>query len=496
VLEAAERGQKVSKAEYEEIEPGLRVELLNAQFDLREAPFPTLVVVAGDDPIGCNEVLHVLHEWMDSRYLPIHAFRPEDVEADTRPAFWRYWRALPGRGEMGLYFGGMFNQVVIDRVLGELDDGGFERRLHRIERFERTHVAEGALVVKLYVHLPKKEHRRRAEKARGKKKAKADWRVDERARTVYERYDDILPVVEQLLLRTSSAEAPWHVVDGSDDRHRNLAVGRHLLSSLRARLDAPAPPPAPDAPAPAVASSRPSVLEALDLEARLDYDDYRERRRKAQARLSRAWSRASEEGRSAVLVFEGWDAAGKGGVIRRITQALDARDYRVVPIAAPTPEELAHHYLWRFWRQLPGPGRLLVFDRSWYGRVLVERVEGLTPTASWQRAYGEINDFEEQIAEHGMALLKFWLHIDPDEQMRRFQAREQTPYKKYKITDDDYRNRSRWDDYVGAVDEMVERTGTTLAPWHLVPANDKRWARVQVLETIGDAFEAWLDGAG
>jgi len=185
-----------------------------------------------------------------------------------------------------------------------------------------------------------------------------------------------------------------------------------------------------------------------------------------------------------VLVFEGWDAAGKGGVIRRITRAIDAADYRIVPVAAPTEEEKAHHYLWRFWHHLPRAGTMRIFDRSWYGRVLVERVEGLAKVNEWQRAYTEINDFEEQLVEHGILVHKFWLHIDPETQLRRFKEREKTPYKKYKITQEDYRNREKWGDYVTAVNEMVARTSTEMAPWKLVPANDKRWARVEVLRTI------------
>jgi polyphosphate kinase 2 (PPK2 family) len=195
---------------------------------------------------------------------------------------------------------------------------------------------------------------------------------------------------------------------------------------------------------------------------------------------------------SSVLVFEGWDAAGKGGVIRRITQAMAVRDYRIVPIAAPTEEERVRHYLWRFWRQLPPAGQMLIYDRSWYGRVLVERVEGFAAEPVWRRAFEEINDFEAQLAEHGLVVQKFWLHIDPDEQLRRFKAREQTAYKKYKITEEDYRNRAKWDVYVSAVNEMVARTSTTHAPWHLVAANDKPSARIQVLKAVCSALKARL----
>ena len=193
-----------------------------------------------------------------------------------------------------------------------------------------------------------------------------------------------------------------------------------------------------------------------------------------------------------VAVFEGWDAGGKGGAIRRLTRGLDARDYRVVPIAAPTEDERAHHYLWRFWRYLPRRGRITIFDRSWYGRVLVERVEGFAAEDEWRRAYSEINDFEAQLTDFGTVLLKFWLHITPDEQLRRFEERQGIGYKQWKITDEDWRNREKWALYESAVQDMVERTSTSAAPWTLVEGNSKRYARLKVLRTVCDALEAAL----
>ena len=198
--------------------------------------------------------------------------------------------------------------------------------------------------------------------------------------------------------------------------------------------------------------------------------------------MNRLTRQAREAGLTSVLVFEGWDAAGKGGVIRRLISAMDPVNFQIVPIAAPTEEEKAHHYLWRFWRHLPRAGRVLIFDRSWYGRVLVERIEGFASESEWRRAYSEINAFEEQLSEHGILLMKFWLHIDADEQMRRFQTRLETPYKKFKITEEDYRNREKWRAYELALHEMVQRTSTEYAPWHLVSANNKPWARVEVLK--------------
>ena len=198
--------------------------------------------------------------------------------------------------------------------------------------------------------------------------------------------------------------------------------------------------------------------------------------------------------RSATLVFEGWDAAGKGGAVRRVVQAMDAREYRIIPVSAPTDEEKAHHYLWRFWRHLPRLGGTTVYDRSWYGRVLVERVEGFASRAEWMRAYQEINDFEEQLVDFGIVLIKFWLHISNEEQLRRFREREEMPWKRHKITPEDYRNREKWAEYELAANDMIGRTSTEYAPWTLVEGNDKRFARVKVLETVVERLAADLEG--
>ena len=219
----------------------------------------------------------------------------------------------------------------------------------------------------------------------------------------------------------------------------------------------------------------PTILDRLDMSQSLGKQDYRAELAKYQARLHALDRKAVDRKVSGIGVFEGWDAGGKGGAIRRLTAALDARDYRVISIAAPTDEERQHHYLWRFWRHLARAGRATFFDRSWYGRVLVERVEGFATEAEWRRAYAEINDFEERLVRHGIVLLKFWLHITKDEQLRRFKAREEIPYKRWKLTDEDWRNREKWDLYEQAVNDMIERTSTAHAPWTLIEGNDKRF---------------------
>ena len=330
---------------------------------------------------------------------------------------------------------------------------------------------------------------------RARLKALADdplhsWRISPLDWQQSQTYDKFVKYGERILRRTSRDYAPWHVIAGMDPRYRSLAVGVILLEGLQGALKRPKIHPDKVSAAPLVSSvDQMNLLDSLDLSLNLDKDDYEEQLITEQARFSGLMRDKRMRRHALIAVFEGNDAAGKGGAIRRVAAALDPRQYSIVPIAAPTEEERAHPYMWRFWRHIPARGKFTVFDRSWYGRVLVERIEGFCSAADWLRAYGEINDFEEQIADAGVILVKFWLSIDKQTQMERFEEREQTPFKRFKITEDDWRNRDKWDDYRTAVGDMVDRTSTEISPWTLVEANDKRWARVKVLRTINQALE-------
>jgi polyphosphate:AMP phosphotransferase len=492
MFEAAELGRKVGKEEYRKQEPGLRTELLSRQFELRDREFPVVIVLGGNDRESCYEVLNLLHEWMDPRFVEGNAWGAPTQEELERPLFWRYWRALPSRGRIGVFVRAWTTQEIVLRLLGELDEAGFEHGLAHIRSFEKALIDDGALIVKFWFHLPEKKLMRRLKAA--EKKQDRVLMVHKQDRQIYRDYDRALAVMEQALRKTSRAEAPWQIVESGDERYRNLTVVQTLKRELARRLErgeSPEEPSVSEAPR-AVAEDPLTILDKVDLTLELDKEKYGKALKRWQTRLNRLTREALERGVSTVLLFEGWDAAGKGGIVRRLTAAMDATLYRVIPVAAPTEEERAHHYLWRFWRQLPRAGHVTIFDRSWYGRVLVERVERFAREAEWRRAYAELNDFEEQLCEHGIVLHKFWLHIDPDEQLRRFQKRERTPFKKFKITEEDYRNRERWNEYELAANEMIERTSTEIARWTLVPANDKRWARIAVIETVCRSLGAAL----
>lgn len=497
MFESAELDHAIDRARYRREEPRLRADLLDAQYDVGSlARFPVIVLVNGVEGAGKGETVNLLNAWMDPRHIRVHAFGPPDEQDRRLPSMWRFWRALPPRGKLGILFGSWYTSPIGERVRRRMKRAELDEALEEIGALEQMLASEGALLVKFWFHLSKKAQRRRL---RGLEDDPATrWRVTPEDWAEHERYDAYRAVSEHVLERTSSGFAPWYVVEGSDPRYRSLTVGRILLDAMRRRVAqerkggrAPVVTAAPPGPAPADGRD---VLGALDLSLRLGAGAYERELAREQGRLALLCRRKAFRRRSLVLAFEGNDAAGKGGAIRRVTGALDARLYEVVPVAAPTEEERAQPYLWRFWRRVPPQGRVAIFDRTWYGRVLVERVEGFAREPDWMRAYAEINQFEKELARAGAVIVKFWLAISPEEQLRRFHAREKTRFKRFKITPEDWRNRKRWPDYARAVRDMVDRTSTAVAPWTLVEAEDKRWARVKVLRTINDRLEAALDG--
>jgi polyphosphate:AMP phosphotransferase len=504
MFETAELGRKVSKKAFEKAVPGLRVELLELQQTLRKANFPVIVLFSGVDGAGKGATVNLLNEWMDPRWIETHAYLEPSEEERERPEFWRYWRDLPDKGQFGLYLSAWYSPPFLDRVHDRITDTELDRRLDRIIAFERLLADDGALILKFWMHLGKKAQKRRLKTL--EKDPLRSWRVTKTDWQHWKMYDRFVMAAEHTVRRTSFARSPWKIVEGADPFYRSLTVATIIRDAVRQRLNGGSmeasavdielgeQPKVMDDDA--IASLAPTlertVLTELDMGQTVAKKDYRYELPKEQGRVNALFRRARAKGTSVVAVFEGWDAGGKGGSIRRLTQSLDARDSRVIAIAAPTDEERAQNYLWRFWRHLGRAGRVTIFDRSWYGRVLVERVEGFASESEWHRSYTEINEFERQLTAFGIVLLKFWLHITKEEQLRRFQQREVVPYKKWKLTDEDWRNREKWDLYERAVQEMVERTSTYDAPWTLVEGNCKRFARLKVLRTVAEALEKAL----
>ena len=495
MFEDAELGHKVDKATYDARVPALRSGLLEAEYALKDSKkFPVILLVGGVEGGGRGETVDALTSWLDPRHVEVNGLGDPSDEELERPRMWRFWRALPRAGRIGVFFGSWYTFPILQAALDKRGArwARLDKRIEEIVRFERMLVEEGALVLKFWFHLSKDAQRRRIKELKGD--PHTAWRVTGVDEAYFKKYDRFREVSERTLRHTSRALAPWLVVEGVDRRYRELFVAEELLRVLRARLDGPAgadPAPVRPSSAPEVDGKR-TLLSELDLTKKLAKPRYEKELEKWQGQLALLTRHKRFRDRSVVVVFEGNDAAGKGGTIRRLTSAVDARCVRVIPIAAPTDEERAHPYLWRFWRQLPRKGNIAVFDRSWYGRVLVERVEGFCSPYDYERAYGEINDFEDEMTSHGTAVAKFWLAISKDEQLRRFKAREEVSFKTYKITEEDWRNRKKWNAYSDAVNDMVARTSTARAPWTLVEANDKYHARVKVLKTLCASLEEAL----
>ena len=492
MFESAELGHKISKAAWKKEIPGLREGLLDAQLDLLQSQkFPVIILVAGVDCAGKGETVNILNEWLDPRHVETHALRDLTDEELERPQMYRYWRVLPPQGKIGIFIGTWYSAPLVENVYGDIKNAELDQRLERIIHFEKMLCDEGALVLKFWLHLSQDEQKKRLRSL--EKDPKTRWRVTDTDWQHYKRYDKFRKVSERMLRSTSTPESPWIIVEGTDPRYRYLTIGKALLNALRQRLDV-SEAPCREEPIPPMVPAIDDllILRTLDLSKKIKKADYEDELEKYKGKLNLLTRHADFKKLSVVVVFEGNDAAGKGGSIRRITQGLDARQYRVIPVAAPTEEERVQPYLWRFWRNIPRKGRFAIFDRSWYGRVLVERVEGYCPRADWMRAYGEINDFEEQLVRNNTVVVKFWLAISQEEQLKRFKEREKVGFKRFKITGDDWRNRDKWGEYELAVCDMIDRTSTEIAAWTLVEANDKNYARIKVLKTLCERIEKAL----
>jgi polyphosphate:AMP phosphotransferase len=493
MFEAAETGNAVPKKEYDARVPQLRAELLGVQRELSaNGRFPVIIVFGGVDGGGKSETVNLLNEWMDPRWIVTRAFGDPSDEEQSRPEFWRYWQALPPRGRVGLFLRSWYSPPIRERVHRRIKRTRFDERLNRIVLFEKALADDGAVILKFWMHLGREAQKKRLRQL--EKDPLTRWRVTARQWKNWHLYDRFVDAAERVMERTSTDYAPWTIIEGDDERYRNLTVSSIVRDAIQNRLADSARVSSRSAGtkrqrSPAVRST---VLSRLDMSRQVDRFEFRRALEEQQGRLNVLHRKARERGVSVILVFEGWDAAGKGGAIRRVTAALDAASYQIVPIAAPTDEERSHHYLWRFWRHLPRSGTLTIFDRSWYGRVLVERVEGFALPAQWLRAYSEINQFEEQLVDHGIVVVKYWLHISRDEQLRRFRERRRLSFKQWKLTDEDWRNRRKWNEYHAAVNEMFARTSTGIAPWTPVEANDKYYARLKVIKVLSDRLKLAL----
>lgn len=470
-----------------ELEEGTAPKLLDLQLEnAKDRSYPWIVLVTGSACSGRGQTVNDLCEWLDTRHVHTLAWGSRDESEDARPWMHRYWHALPEQGNGAFLFSAWYDELFL--ALHEHDDkikkGHVKQMIDEVRRFEQMFVAEGGLLLKVHLDLDRKTQKKRVDGFM--KDPKQRWRVQPEDSAEIKHAKSYRKTRDALIDATSWPEAPWHIVDAADDKARSEAVAMAVLDAFTAKKkeQAAAPKKAKAvAPMVSVVEGTPRLHTEPTIKE-LPKDDYKDKLPKLHYRLGELQRHEALRERGLVVAFEGPDASGKGGAIRRVTRGLDARFYRVVPVAAPSELERAHPYLWRFWENVPPRGKMTFFDRSWYGRVLVERVEGYAQKAEWERAYDEINGFEEELHDAGYVVMKFWLHTSKGEQLARFKAREGNKYKNYKITDDDLRNRKRWDDYQIAASDMISRTDTKHAPWHVIAGDDKRHARIAVLEAI------------
>ncbi len=491
MLEMVDLGRRLSKAEYKQAIEPLERRVAELQRAARDRGVALIVVFEGWDAAGKGTLINKLLLALDSRGFTVHPINPPNEEEAMRPFLWRFWIKTPQRGRIAIFDRSWYGGVLVERVDKLVRKAVWRRRYREIDAFERQLTDDGFIIVKFFLHISRKEQARRFKKLR-KRKATA-WKVTREDWKHHRQYDTYLQATEDMLANTS--QVPWHIIEAHDRRFATVKVFRTVVDALEratARRGRRGARGGRTAPARSLPRMSGSVLDTVDLTQSLDRPRYDRVLKRCQKRILELEHEVYLERVPVVIVYEGWDAAGKGGNIRRLVQGLDPRGYQVIPIAAPNDIEKQHHYLWRFWLHFPKAGHIAIFDRSWYGRVLVERVEGFCSRGEWKRAYAEINEIEQQWTEFGAVVIKFWLHIDKNEQLRRFEARRRIPHKRWKITEEDWRNREKWEAYRAAVDEMLYRTSTTHAPWSIVPATSKLYARIDALRTVIGRLEERL----
>lgn len=491
MLEKVDLSKQLSKAEYNDIRCQLEPKLGDLQRQAKRLNIPIMLVFEGWGAAGKGVLLNELILGLDPRGYTVYAMGDPTEEEQMRPHLRRYWLRTPEQGRIAIFDQSWYRRVLSDRVSERVDTGEWLQAYQEINSFEQQLADDGCVIVKFFLHISKKEQKKRLSAI--EEDPAAAWRVTKDDWQENKHYKHYAQAIEEMIERTDAAWAPWHLIEAHDKKFATVKIYTKVIEAIENRIKELT------AGGEAVAKTgddqdrrflEASILDKVDLSKDLAEDSYKTELDKLQKRMHELSYILYHRKIPMLILYEGMDAAGKGSNIRRLVQPLDPRGYEVVPVGAPNDIEKAHHYLWRFWRTIPAAGHIAIFDRTWYGKVLVERVEGFSTPEQWKRAYREINEMEQQFINCGDILVKLWLYIDKDEQLRRFEQRMQNPDKQWKLTDEDWRNRAKWDEYIQAADEMLLRTSTTYAPWTIVEGNSKYYARVKALKTIVSAIEA------
>jgi polyphosphate:AMP phosphotransferase len=505
MLEKVDLTMKMEKSEYKAKMTALKLQMGKLQRQCKEMGLPIMIVFEGFDAAGKGMQIGKLIQSLDPRGFEVFTVKEETKEEAMHPFLWRFWTKTPQRGRMAVYDGSWYIKVLSDRFEKKMRESEIENCYRSICSFEKQITEDGTLLIKLFLDIDQKEQKKRFDKLMESKDTA--WRVTKADLKKNEKYDQYQEMIEEMLQRTDTEYAPWTIVEATDRHYATVKIYTVITQMLTAGIDNRRREIARETAAEVIREAekeasenrslidgatkgfQESVLAKVDLSLCCDRKTYRKKLKEYQKKIEKLHGELYQKRIPVVIGFEGWDAAGKGGAIKRLTEKMDARGYVVNPTAAPNDLEKAHHYLWRFWKNMPKDGHIAIFDRTWYGRVMVERIEGFCTQEEWKRAYKEINDMEKDLADAGAVVLKFWMQIDKKEQEKRFRQRQENPEKQWKITEEDWRNREKWEQYEEAVNEMLIRTSTEYAPWIVVEGNDKYYARLKVLETVIDALE-------
>ena len=506
MLEKVDLTKRLSKEEYKEKMPVLEERLGDLQRQCKDLCIPVMIVFEGYGAAGKGLQIGKLIHSMDPRGFEVHTVKKETQEEEMHPFFWRFWTKTPQKGRIAIFDGSWYRKVLIDRFEKRTKERELPEAYYSILSFEKQLTDDGCVIVKLFLDIDEKEQKKRFAKLKSSKETA--WRVNKEDLKRNVHYKKYQMMMEEMLQKTDTDYAPWNIIEATDRRFATVKIYTVVIKALTEQIEKQKQEKVREQAASDEIAEKPqdseieeqtrqqikelqeSILSKADLTLTLSREEYKKKLKKLQKKIERLHGELYRRRIPVVLGFEGWDAAGKGGAIKRLTERMDPRGFVVTPIASPNDIEKAHHYLWRFWKAIPKAGHIGIFDRTWYGRVMVERIEGFCTKKEWQRAYKEINDMEKDLYESGAIVLKFWMHIDKDEQKRRFTARQENPEKRWKITEEDWRNREKWDQYEEAVNEMLLRTSTEYAPWVVVEGNSKYYARIKVLETVVQAIEA------
>ena len=483
------RLEQPSKEEMEQRLKKARARLEQQQILMKEKKLPVLVLLEGWGAAGKGSVLGKIIKNIDPRFFKVAVMDEPTEEEARKPFLYRHFVKIPEAGKFVFMDSGWMSEVTREKLRGELSEQEYKKKIESIKRFERQLTDNGYLLMKFFFQIDEKEQKKRLDKLADDKNT--SWRVSEHDVWQNKHYDKCMDVYEQYLCDTNQPSAPWYLVDAKDKKWAQLQILETLVQGIDTALKNST------LAVPLLQNAFPlkpiEKLADVALDKTLTEEEYDTLLNQYQKRLRELHNELYRKKIPVIIAYEGWDAAGKGGNIKRITEALDPRGYEVHPIASPEPHEKARHYLWRFWNRLPKTGHVAIFDRTWYGRVMVERLEGFCSENDWQRAYVEINEFEKELADWNAVIVKFWVQIDKDTQLARFKERENTPEKRWKITDEDWRNREKWDLYEEAVNEMLQKTNTAYAPWHILESNDKKYARIKALKTVIEAIEKKME---